>query len=42
MLTADRIHTFIHKWNETYLPSFCPLAERHRILAVTQFPTHWG
>ena len=32
-------HTFIHKWNEPYLPLYSPAAEHHRTLAGTHFPS---
>jgi len=32
-------HTFIHKWNTCF---YSPVAEHHRTLAGTYFPSHWG
>jgi len=34
-------HTFIHKWNESYMP-FLPAAERHGTLACIHFPSAEG
>jgi len=46
MLTRDHtvlpaVHTFIHKWNEPYLP-LLPDAERYRTLDGICFPSRWG